>query len=91
MQLHGNVSNAFTDYTYKRRIVELQKTNMSQAELNFNKSKEAFELGRISSIEFRTAQQNLQNVSYNYSDAQYNAKISEYNLLRLAGELINEQ
>lgn len=88
IELKRDVSNAFTDYSYKRRIVELQKTNLTQAQLNFEKSKEALELGQISSIEFRTAQQNLQNVSFNFSDAQYNAKMAEYNLLRMAGELI---
>ena len=87
-QLERDASNAYTDYAYKKRIIELQERSMVQAELNFEQTKEMFKLGSVSSIEFRTAQQNMLNVANNYNDSRFNAKVAEYNLLRITGELI---
>ncbi len=87
-EIERDASNAYTDYIYKRRIVDLQQSSMEQAKLNFEQTKEMFQLGRVTSIEFRTAQQNLLNVAARYNDAQYTAKVAEFYLLRLTGELI---
>ncbi|MGQ1784396.1 TolC family protein [Saccharicrinis sp. GN24d3] len=87
-RLERDASNAYTDYTYKKRIVDLQQRSLVQAELNFEQTKEMFKLGSVTSIEFRTAQQNMLNVANNYNDARFNAKVAEYNLLRITGELV---
>jgi len=87
-EVERDASNAYTDYVYKRRIVELQESSLEQAQLNFDQTKEMFQLGRVTSIEFRTAQQNLLNVAAQYNDAQYNAKVAEFYLLQLTGQLI---
>lgn len=89
-QLERDASNAYTDYAYKKRIVDLQQRSLVQAELNFEQTKEMFKLGRATSIEFRTAQQNMLNVANNYNDARFNTKVAEYNLLSITGALINE-
>jgi outer membrane protein TolC len=88
--MERDASNAYTDFVYKKRIVDLQQTSLVQAELNFEQTKEMFQLGRIGSIEFRTAQQNLLNVAINYNEARYKAKVAEYNLLRITGVLLKE-
>ncbi len=87
-ELERDASNAHTDYIYKKQIVELQERSMIRAELNFEQTKEMFKLGSVTSIEFRTAQQNMLNAANNYNDARFNAKVSEYNLLRITGELV---
>ncbi len=87
-EIERDASNAYTDYIYKRRIVELQKSSLEQARLNFEQTKEMFQLGRVTSIEFRTAQQNLLRVAANYNDVQYQAKTAEFYLLQLTGQLI---
>lgn len=84
-----NASNAYTDFEYKRKIVDLQQSSLQQAQLNFEKTQEMFLIGRVTSIEFRTAQQNLLNVAANYNDAKFNAKVSEFYLLQLTGELLS--
>ena len=89
-QLERDAANSFIDYEYKRRIANLQESSLKQAKLNFEQSKEMFQLGRISSIEFRTAQQNLLNVGNKYNETLFEAKIAEFNLLKLTGELIKE-
>ncbi|MCU4157447.1 TolC family protein [Carboxylicivirga sp. A043] len=87
-QVERDASNAYTDYIYKRRIVDLQESSLEQARLNFEQTQEMFQLGRVTSIEFRTAQQNLLNVAAQYNDAQYTAKVAEFYLLQLTGQLI---
>jgi len=87
-EIERDASNAYTDYIYKRRIVDLQESSLEQAKLNFEQTQEMFQLGRVTSIEFRTAQQNLLNVAAQYNDAQYTAKVAEFYLLQLTGELI---
>lgn len=87
-ELERDAANAYTDYDYKKRIADLQQSSLKQAKLNFDQTKEMFQLGRVTSIEFRTAQQNLLNVANNYNDALFKAKVAEYNLLQLTGTLI---
>jgi len=90
-QIERDASNAYTDYIYKVRIVELQQSSMGQAKLNFEQTKEMFQIGRVNSIEFRAAQQNLLNVAYQYNDARFNAKVAEFYLLRITGDLIKDE
>jgi outer membrane protein TolC len=87
-ELERDAANAYTDYSYKRRIADLQKSSLEQARLNFDQTKEMFQLGRVTSIEFRTAQQNLLHVANKYNDALFQAKVAEYSLLQLTGTLI---
>ena len=86
-ELERDAINAYVDYSYKRRMVELQEKSMEQAKLNFEQTKEMFKLGNATSIEFRTAQENMLNVTNKYNDARYSAKVAEYNLLRISGQL----
>ncbi len=88
-ELERDATNAYTDYIYKRRIAELQETSVKQAQLNFEQTQEMYELGRVTSIEFRTAQQNLLDVAANFNDARFTAKVAEFYLMQLTGELIN--
>ncbi|MBK3516976.1 TolC family protein [Carboxylicivirga marina] len=87
-EIERDASNAYTDYIYKRKIVELQESSMAQARLNFEQTQEMFQIGRVTSIEFRAAQQNLLNVAAQFNDAQYKAKVAEFYLLQLSGQLI---
>lgn len=61
---------------------------MAQAKLNFSRTQELYKLGRATSIEFRTAQQNYLNAENNYNAAHYNAKLAEIVLLKVTGELV---
>lgn len=89
-QLERDAVNAYIDYDYKRKIVNLQETSLKQAELNFETTKEMFALGKVNSIEFRTAQENLLTVANNYNAAQFDAKVAELNLLQLSGMLLSD-
>lgn len=88
VHLQRDIANAYTDFDYKKRTVELQERSMAQAKLNFSRTQELYKLGRATSIEFRTAQQNYLNAENNYNTARYNAKLTEIVLLKVAGELV---
>jgi outer membrane protein TolC len=89
-EMERDAANAFTDYDYKRRISQLQQSSLDRAKLNFEKTSELYQLGRATSLEFRTAQQNMLNVANQYNEALFLAKVAEFNLLKLSGKLIKE-
>ncbi|KXX68409.1 TolC family protein [Flammeovirga sp. SJP92] len=89
-ELQRDVMNAWSDYDYKQRIANMEAKSMEQAELNFRQTKEQYELGQVTSIDFRTAQTNLQTAKNRLNDALYNAKVAEYSILQLSGDLLDQ-
>ncbi|NME69560.1 TolC family protein [Flammeovirga aprica] len=89
-ELQRDVMNAWSDYDYKQRIANMEVKSMEQAELNFRQTKEQYELGQVTSIDFRTAQTNLQTAKNRLNDALYNAKVAEYSILQLSGDLLDQ-
>ncbi len=87
-QLQRDIANAYTDFDYKKRTVNLQEKSRVRAKLNFDRTQELYRLGQVNSIAFRTAQQNYLNAENAYNAARYNAKLSEIILLKTAGQLV---
>ncbi|MDG1174404.1 MAG: TolC family protein, partial [Flavobacteriales bacterium] len=69
--------------------IQNEETNVKISNQNFLKSKELFNLGKITSLEYRQAQLNLINNKLNLLNATYNAKLAELQLKRFAGLLLN--
>jgi outer membrane protein len=67
----------------------LQAKNVAANTGNLERSQERFKLGQVSSIEFRQAQVNLLHAETIKNLAKYDAKLAEYQLLQLAGQLLN--
>ncbi|WP_396633298.1 TolC family protein [Maribacter sp. R86514] len=84
-----DVQNAKENYLNRLRIFSLQEQNVVTNQNNFERSKEQFQLGSITSIEFRQAQINLLNAQTNKNLAKYDAKLAELQLLQLTGQLLN--
>ncbi|NLR92974.1 TolC family protein [Flammeovirga agarivorans] len=89
-ELERDVMDAWFDYDYKQKIAKMEAKSMEQAELNFTQTKEQYELGQVTSIDFRTAQTNLQTAKSRLNDALYQAKVAEYSILQLSGDLLNQ-
>ncbi|QWX83106.1 TolC family protein [Cellulophaga sp. HaHaR_3_176] len=89
LEVNRDVENARAIYSNLLNIYQIQEQNVLTNENNFNRSKEQFQLGRISSIEFRQAQINLLNANTNKNLAKYDAKLAELQLLQLTGQLLN--
>ncbi|MEJ2584029.1 MAG: TolC family protein, partial [Robiginitalea sp.] len=89
LEVERDIKNAWGNYQNARFVLEVQEKNLQTNLDNFNRSRERYELGQITSIEFRQAQLNLLNAVLAKSQAKYNAKIAELQLLQVGGELLN--
>jgi len=88
LSIERSVSNAWTIYQTALFVLKAEEKNLETNLLNFNRTKEQYSLGQITSIVFRQAQLNLVNASLNYNKAKYSAKIAELVLLQLSGDLM---
>ena len=89
LEVERDIKNAWGNYQNARFVLEVQEKNLQTNLDNFNRSRERYELGQITSIVFRQAQLNLLNAVLAKSQAKYNAKIAELQLLQVSGELLN--
>ncbi len=89
LEVERDILNALDIYENRLNIYAIQEQNVITNENNFERSREQFQLGRITSIEFRQAQINLLNAQTNKNLAKYDAKLAEIQLLQLTGQLLN--
>lgn len=87
-QVTLQVRNAFKDYEYYKRALELEEQNLGIAEENVKVNLAAFRLGQVSSLEVKEAQQSLSDAEFRLITARYNAKLSETTLMKLQGMLV---
>ncbi|WP_276165299.1 TolC family protein [Zobellia alginiliquefaciens] len=89
VEVDRDILNALATYENRLNVYQIQEQNVITNQNNFERSKEQFQLGRITSIEFRQAQINLLNAQTNKNLAKYDAKLAELQLLQLTGQLLN--
>jgi outer membrane protein TolC len=82
--------NAHATYQNAIFVMNAQQENVSTAQNNFERSEESYKIGNITSVEYRQAQVNLLNAQLQLSQAKYNAKNAELNVLALMGLLLNQ-
>lgn len=91
LNLQTQLNNAFTTYTNNLNVVDLRESTLIVSQQNFSRSEELFKNGKITGTEFREAQLNLLNAEIQLYVSKINAKLAEYELLRLSGALISKQ
>ncbi len=84
-----DIKNAWEVYENNLAIYALQKDLVATSLNNFERSEQQYAMGRITAIEFRQAQLNLLNAQTSSNTAKYNAKLAEYALLQIGGQLLN--
>ena len=91
-QIKANVESslviAFQNYQKNLEILKLEEENVSVAKENVDLAIEQMRLGTISPIEFRDVQRNYVEAQSRLSSAKFNAKISESDLLKQSGQLL---
>ena len=80
--------NAYDTYQNLLFVLSAQADNVTTAKDNFDRSESSYDLGQISSVEFRQAQLNLLNAEQALSKARYDAKNAEFQLLAVMGGLV---
>ena len=88
--LRRDLENALRTYRNSLKIIELEQKSLLAAELNFQSSEERYRLGQLDNVAFRTAQLNLIQTQNRLNDLRYAAKLTETEILRLSGQLLEE-
>ncbi|MDZ7756236.1 MAG: TolC family protein [Rhodohalobacter sp.] len=89
LQVRANISQVYAQYDDALLLIELEEENLEINKQTVDIALERFELGTISSIELREAQQSLLNAENRLIEAQIAAKSAEIELLRLSGRLLS--
>ena len=87
ISLQSQMASLFASYQTNLELIKMEDKNLEIAKQNLEITLAKFKIGTITTIEFRTAQQNFVEAAVRYSNAQYVTKLSEINLKELAGTL----
>ncbi|MEO1652018.1 MAG: TolC family protein [Bacteroidota bacterium] len=90
-QIKRDVINAYRLYESNRFILQVEEQSVVTARANFDRTKEQFGFGQINNTQFREAQLNLLNAQNRLNNAAYNLKISEIELIKLKGDVLNQE
>lgn len=86
-----SVTNSYETYKNSRLVLDLETQSLEAAELNFQRSRDLYRLGQVTSTQFREAQLNLIRSKSRMQTAKYNAKLAELSLLKLSGQLVSSE
>lgn len=87
MALKSQLTTSYQTYLTNLELIALEEKNEAIAKQNLQITLDKFHIGTITTLEFRTAQLNYVNAKVRYSNAQFQAKLSEIALKELAGNL----
>ena len=87
-QIDAGVKNAYRDYEYQKKALELEEENIALAKENVAIALERFRQGVSTYLELREAQKSLEDAYNRLIAARYNTKLAETELLRLKGDLV---
>ncbi len=85
--LESQLNTSYQAYLTNIELTKLEKNNEAIAKQNMDITFDKFKIGTITTLEFRTAQLNYINAKVRYTEAQFQAKLSEISLNELAGNL----
>jgi outer membrane protein len=88
IQVERDVRNAYTTWRAQREVLRIQKDAVRTATLNFERTRELFQSGQLTGLQFRQAQLDLANAERQAVVAGFDAKVAELTLLRASGGLL---
>ncbi len=89
--IRRDLAKAYNNYLHNLDLIRLNQKSLEAAQANFDRTREAFALAQATSLQFREAQINLLTVENNLNNLQFDVKLQEIELFRLAGVLIPEE
>ena len=87
--IENNLKNTWGNYQNQLFVLKAQERNVFTTQNNFDRTKERYKLGQVTSIEFRQAQINFINSKTAFNNAKFDAKLIELQLLQLSGDILN--
>ena len=87
LSVNSALATAFQTYLTNMELIQLEETNEAIAKQNLSITVDKFRIGTITTLEFRVAQLNYINAKVRYSNALFQAKLSEIALKELAGTI----
>jgi outer membrane protein TolC len=88
LQVERDVRNAYTTWRSQREVLRIQGDAVSTAGLNFDRTRELFQAGQITGLQFRQAQLDLANAQRSAVVSGFDTKVAELQLLRASGGLL---
>ncbi len=86
-ELVTRITEEFTTFRNRIQLVELEESNVEDARANANLALRQFELGAITSLELREVQEALIQAETRLLESRFEARSSEAELRRLAGDI----
>ena len=84
-----NVKDAYTKHENNKLLMALESSNTIISKTNFERVRKSYELGQANYFNYQQASFNYIQSQKKLIEAQYNAKLSEWELRFLAGKIIN--
>ena len=88
MLLENQTMTIWLAYVQSKSIFKLETTNFDAAEKTLGISKEKYNQGLMSAVEFREAQRNWLNARLRLLNAEFDVRVNEIELMRLSGEFV---
>ena len=88
VQIESDLVRAYNQYQTDKELLRLEVENNGVADENLKISLEKFKLGGSTILELNEAQRSLNTSLNRLTNARYNIKISELEIMRLSGELV---
>ena len=88
LNFQKELTNSFETHKNNLFILKVQEESLKTSNNNFQRFLEKYNIGVVSSIEFRNAQVNLLNAKLSRNTAKYIAKLSELYFLKISGAII---
>ena len=89
LDLETQLLTTFQSYEHYRQQLRIEQSSLPTYALNFQRTQEDYELGTVTATDLRSAQLNLMNARNRIINLEYDIKMTETTLLRLAGDLVS--
>lgn len=89
LSIERDLSNALQAFETSLTVHDLAKRSLQVAQLNFTRTKELYQLGQVTTTQFRESQLNLIRAQSQVSSAKYETKLNELAIRQLTGELVD--
>ncbi len=90
LKVTRDLRNAYANYEQNLKILRMEKSNVENARLNLERTRESYQVGQVNATQVREAQVNFIRAKNRRTNARYDAKLAEVELFKIAGLLLEE-